>query len=259
MKFDIFASYWLRRKPVLMPYPMHPVHWGHHGHNMPSTLERLRNSNKKIRLFFSGDTKGYKRPKTTYPDIKLSRPEIIDALLNHLPANSLLIDDEDLLTSTFEGEYKNRFVVLDTSKLWIDDSIWFERLAKADFFLAPPGISMPMCHNVIEAMALGVIPVINYPEWFSPKLQHMKTCITFDSTHDLKQKACKIMEMNRHQISHLRSNVIAYYDHYLLPEKFIRDIELSKKSKLTVAMITEKYVSQNALKLNKNSIILQGG
>ena len=237
---------------------MHPVHWGHHGADMSGTLERLRHSDKRIRLFFSGDTKGYNRPKITYPDVKLSRPEIIDTLVQHLPDDSLAIDNEAMLDSVFKGEYANKFVVLDTSKLWIDDSIWFDRLSSADFFLAPPGICMPMCHNVIEAMALGVIPVINYPEWFTPRLEHMKNCVVFGSGDDLIKKVRQVLKMGSEQISELRKNVISYYENNLRPEIFVRDIQASSSNKVTALMITEKYVNQCASKLNKNSIIVRG-
>ena len=43
---------------------------------------------------------------------------------------------------------------------------------------------MPMCHNIIESMAVGVIPITNYPEWFDPDLEHMKNCIVFDDQKD---------------------------------------------------------------------------
>ena len=37
-----------------------------------------------------------------------------------------------------------------------------DALAKADFFLACPGVGMPLCHNLIEAIAAGAIPILQY-------------------------------------------------------------------------------------------------
>ncbi|ALP54083.1 hypothetical protein Tel_13600 [Candidatus Tenderia electrophaga] len=255
--YDIFSSYWLTKKPILMPYPMHPVHWGHHGKDMYGVLRCLRKSQKRLRLFFSGDTNGYNRPKVKYPDVKLSRPEIIEILLQRLPDDSLILDDETTLSAAFAGDYLNKFVVLDTTRLWVDDALWLDRLSRADFFLSPPGICMPMCHNVIEAMALGVIPVINYPEWFSPGLEHMKNCIAFGDADDLARKVRHVLGMGERQIAELRNNVISYYQEHLRPETFVRRIEQAPGGTVQVLMVTEKYVNKNSSKLGKRSILMR--
>lgn len=257
VKFDIFSSYRFKKKPILMPYPIHPVHWGHHGKEMSAVLDRLRRNEKKTRIFFSGDTKGYKRPKTTYPDVKLSRPEIIRALIHNLPNSSSVIDDYSGLSALLHGEYINKFVVLDTSKLWVDDSVWFDYLSASDFFLSPPGICMPMCHNVIEAMALGVIPIINYPEWFSPTLEHMSNCIVFGSIEDLCAKVNEVLEMGEEDIAELKMRVISYYEKHLRPEAAVHKVEANLSRKVQLLMITERYVNQNFSKLGGGSILMR--
>ena len=55
IRFDIFSSYWSSNS-ILFPYPVHPVHTGP---DFKNNLLRLRTSSKSVRLFFSGDMKGY--------------------------------------------------------------------------------------------------------------------------------------------------------------------------------------------------------
>ena len=257
IRFDIFSSYWLRQRPIIMPFPMHPVHWGHYGTEMEATLERLRASDRRLRVFFSGDTKGYIRPKVAYPNVKLSRPEIIKVLLDRLGNDAEFVSDEPLLHSLFDGGYTNKCVILDIGKLWIDDSVWLPRLAAADFFLSPPGYCMPMCHNAVEAMAVGTIPVTNYPEWFVPQLEHIKNCLAFTNENDLVSQVRHALEMSPMRIAEMRKRVIEYYENYLRPQIFVRNIEAEKKNMAIALMISDRYVAKNASKLSRRSILLR--
>jgi hypothetical protein len=146
----------------------------------------------------------------------------------------------------------------DTSKMWIDPVDWLPYLSKADFFICPPGYSMPMCHNVVEAMAVGAIPIINYPEWFNPDLRHMENCIIFDDKKDLIKKLESALELDQQKISEMRNHAIDYYENHLNPRKFISNVESRQENKTTVLMITDRNTIKNANKLNKNSILIRG-
>ena len=56
---------------------------------------------------------------------------------------------------------------------------WLEALAKADFFLACPGVLMPLCHNVIESLVAGAIPILQYGSYLSPRLEDGINCLAF--------------------------------------------------------------------------------
>jgi hypothetical protein len=140
----------------------------------------------------------------------------------------------------------------------IGETHWLSTLATSDFFLCPPGYVMPMCHNTVEAMAVGAIPIINYPEWFDPHLEHLQNCIAFDEKGDLLAKLNEVLAMDAGQIARMRQRVIAYYDQCLAPERFVRKIELSERRKVVVLMITDANVTRNAPQLNGRSILMRG-
>lgn len=156
----------------------------------------------------------------------------------------------------FKGDYINKCVIIDTGKLWIDDQCWLENLSKSDFFLCPPGISMPMCHNAIEAMSVGTIPIINYPEWFSPSLIHMENCIIYDDETDLLDKIDCALNLEKPKLAEMRKKVIDYYNSHLNPVSFINKLEFIQDNKQLILITTGNYVAKNASKLNKHSILL---
>ena len=84
---------------------------------------------------------------------------------------------------------------------------------------------MPMCHNVVEAMAVGTIPLIDYPEWLHPRLEHLTNCIAFDGKEDLVAKMRLALSMPTSKVAEMRANVAAYYSAYLQPEVAVERIE----------------------------------
>ena len=254
VRYDVFSPYWFK-KPVIMPFPLHPHH------NTPDLKRRLqqyRSTRKNMKIFFSGDTKGYSQNRIQYPKEKLPRLTIINTILERLGDQVLLVNESSDLNNLRDAAYVNKCVIVDTNNIWVESKNWMDDIARADFFLSPPGIVMPMCHNIIEAMSVGTIPVTNYPEWFDPDLRHMENCIVFDDSEDLIKKIQLAMKMGDAQRAKMRKNVIDYYETHLKAEVFIHRLESSKARVLPVLMYLEKNVARNFSKLNRNSILISG-
>ncbi len=251
--FDVFSPYWFEQ-PIIMPFTVHPVHATR---NYELGLEEYRATKKSIRVFFSGDTEGYVRNRVKYPKAKLPRLKIMEAIRDRMSNVSLFVEDLPVL-SELSNTYANKCVIVDTGKIWVDDRYWLSNLAMADFFLSPPGYVMPMCHNAVEAMAVGAIPITNYPEWFDPALSDMENCIVFDDERDLEQKIKLALAMDQEQIAEMRSHAIKYYETYLKPGAFIQRIESSENDQVTLLMLTEGNMAKKASKLRKTSILMRG-
>ena len=183
---------------------------------------------------------------------------MINTILDKLASRTIHVKDAALLNQLFDGDFIDSCAIVDTSKMWIDPKDWLPDLSKADFFICPPGYVMPMCHNVIEAMAVGTIPIINYPEWFNPDLRHMENCIVFGDRDDLVKKINEVLDMGSQQVAEMRDRVIDYYENHLKPRKFINDIESREENKVIVLMITDKTTRKNVTRLNKKSILITG-
>jgi hypothetical protein len=133
IKFDIFSTYWIT-DPLIMPYPVHPLL---SGADLPLQLERLRKNEKKLRIFFSGDTKGYTKNRIHYPNTKLPRLEVIETILKISGDKTIHVKDEDSLNSLFAGDFINSCIIVDTDRMWIDPTDWLPHLSKTDFFIFP--------------------------------------------------------------------------------------------------------------------------
>ena len=254
VRFDVFSPYWFTR-PMLMPYPVHPVHTGS---DLQDRLQKYRASERKMRVFFSGDREGYIRNRIRYPKPKLARLDVINAILQGMGERVLPVQGEADLDSACSGGYVDKCLIMDQSQSRIHETRWLQTLATSDFFLCPPGFVMPMCHNTVEAMAVGAIPIINYPEWFDPHLEHRKNCIAFEDKVDLLDKLNEVLQMDANEIARMRRQVVDYYDNRLAPESFVRRIESSEKDKVVVLMITDANVTKHASRLNARSVLMRG-
>jgi len=255
VRYDVFSPYWFS-DPIVMPYPVHPAH---SGAGLEERLKQCRQSQRRMRIFFSGDTEGYVRSRIRYPNEKLPRLVVVNTIREQLGERLSVVQDEGGLARELAGtEYCNRFVMADPGSFRIDSAKWLNTLAMADFFLCPPGYVMPMCHNTVEAMAVGAIPIISYPEWFQPGLAHLENCIVFGDGSDLIRQLHGVLAMGSDQIAEMRRRVIDYYDRYLTPESFTRRIETSKERKVIVLMITDANMVNKASRLNGHSVLLRG-
>lgn len=255
VKFDVFSPYWLK-DPIIMPYPVHPVHARE---DLEDRLQRNGSGDRSVRIFFSGDVQGYVKNRIRYPKEKLTRTEVINSILEGMGDKVLLIKEQEKLEQIFSGSaYTNKCVIVDANRLRVDDQSWLTTLAKCDFFLCPPGYVMPMCHNIIEAMAVGAIPITNYPEWLSPSLVHERDCIAFEGRGDLMDKLATVMHMRQDEVLAMRQRVLKYYHDHLTARSFTRKIEASASHKVIVLMITDANVTRNASKLGRHSVLIRG-
>ncbi|MCY7290857.1 MAG: hypothetical protein LH615_01635, partial [Ferruginibacter sp.] len=200
---------------AFMPYPMHPsIYSG----GQYSEIKNLQNIPKKLRLLFAGnaDPRFYSNtdPQSILGKFKIvPRTTVIETITSHLAEEILAVKDWQHMELLFNSNYKQKCIVVDTnkSKFEVPQAKWLEIVAKSDFFLCAAGVTIPLCHNAIESMAVGTIPVTNYPDWFFPSLEHLKNCIRFTTKEDLIETIKFVLSMDKSQIEQLRKNVLEYY------------------------------------------------
>ena len=100
-------------------------------------------------------------------------------------------------------------------------------LSEFRFFLCCPGVVMPLCHNVIEAMSVGTIPIIEreYAQVMYPQLQKGKNAIIFENIDDLKDILDKqLFNISEGDFKIMSDNVLQYYQDFLSPESVVENI-----------------------------------
>ena len=140
---------------------------------------------------------------------------------------------------TVENAFKNeildqKFVFAIKENYQIEMQDVREILSYFNFYLCCPGVVMPLCHNVIEAMSVGTIPVIEkgYAEVMYPTLEHEKDAIIFENLEHLNIILEKdIFNYPAGKISEMKENVLHYYFEFLSPENMVENLNKSLAQK----------------------------
>lgn len=100
------------------------------------------------------------------------------------------------------------------SKYEISFNDFEKQLEASDFFIAPPGNGMPHCHNIMEALSRGCVPITNYDRWLMPQLQDGVNCLSFRDKEGLE----RALSMNEDEVKKMRQAAKDYYDRYCSPD-----------------------------------------
>ena len=264
----VFIDYGIpQEKPevpwMLMPYSMHPVTYKYCDE---MNLTHYRGKKRVGKLFFIGNFSSEYNTFGASPHIQkefsmLSRMDILNIIYNKqgefgeaIQIFNLCEDFNSLLYHNYRQIlYVNKFVLPGSPDVRISQKKWLPVLSMFDFFLAPPGVQMPLCHNIIEAIAEGTIPFTNYYNWFEVPLEDGKNCIAFNDEKELLQGIHRILNMSKDQIKEMRENVILYYKNYLNPEAFVNRIYDSSSDNIHVSVILED--SDLIKSINKKSFL----
>ena len=124
--------------------------------------------------------------------------------------------------------------IADNARVRFEPKAYREFISRFNFFLALPGIHMPISHNIIEAMSLGTIPFVHqsYAKHMYPPLEHMKTAFIFDDFNFMNNSIDALFSVNQTMVENMRTEVQKYYQKYLTPSAVIRNIEANNGSEI---------------------------
>lgn len=206
-----------------MPFPMFsPIY----AEQQDLQLETYRRQPRQWQIFFGGDAERGKYNKKTIREIyaKLSRAQLINFLSNQLNNEHYVeLADNDALLMAIQTR-QTGVVIMNTRQCKVMPIHWLGTLARAHFFLACPGVRYPMSHNLIEALAVGSIPITQYPEMFFPPLENGKNCLVFNNENELLDVTHKAISMSATEIAAMSQAATDYYDSYLAPKVCIQQL-----------------------------------
>lgn len=203
---------------------------------------------RKFRIFFAGSCgkKEYDRKECLN---KKYGKETRFRLVQQLKSLGLLHEIKSIedLDSALAGPPLCEFIFVDTSQLMVPSDRWLNILAQSDFFFSPPGTIFPMCHNIIEALSVGSIPITNYAEIFSPALEGDGNCLEFGDLQSLEHTIRHALDVKQDKIDHLRNGAITYYDSFLNPKNVASRLINRFHEPLTLHLLNETFGAVESL------------
>jgi len=218
LEFDLQKSKSEVINPIYIPFSVHDyIH-----RCFLKDREILLKNPRNTRMLFAGAFHGYKGKNISVILGKMEREEVVQIYRNH--PNVISIETQNQLDKILTAPATNHYYWIDTDVFRIPGSRWLEVLSHVEVFLCPPGVVNPMSYNSNEAMAMGAIPLINYPEWFHPSLENQKNCFVFSNKEDLLEGLDHISKLSQEQLSSIRSNLMTYFMQYQSDEAVLKKI-----------------------------------
>lgn len=206
-----------------MPFPLFP---GVYARGEDQKITRFRQENRPWRVFFGGDALvgKYSQPSITEVYGKLPRTDVLEILRQELPAQRWIDPQDQAGFDAIRGKPFDGLVIMNTRNCRVPVDDWLWTVADGWFYLACPGYRYPMSHNIIEAMAVGSVPITQYPELFFPALEDGVNCLVFRGADDLPGVVQRAMDMSIDEVQTLSNAAARYYDEHLSPAATVQGL-----------------------------------
>jgi len=202
------------------------------------------------RVFFAGCCEEARYGSSVLPEKfgKMNRVQIIKALHERVGADRIrhIASAADLAVPTGEVSQFVWAGAFERGGYRIPHERWIESMDRAEFFLACPGVEMPLCHNVIEALARGAVPILEHPEYFQPSLEHNENCLVFRGSDELVRMVERAFQMPGPEIQRLRVAAAKYYASHLAPGVFARRLLNLPSSRVELLLNAVRAPRENA-------------
>jgi len=191
LDLDVFSRDRVGPGDIFLPIMFHPNFLEPEIEKETESLFEARREREvpEIGIFFAGAfaREDYDKPETRETFSIMTRHEIIETLRAEF-SGSALYEPEDyasLLRDAGAGLLRDKLVICDSARVKIPQTDWFRVLSRAGYFLSPPGVLQPFCHNTVESMSVGTVPILQYPDRFIPSFEGGVNCLTFENGPDL--------------------------------------------------------------------------
>lgn len=226
----------------VMPLLMHPLVYAT---GQDRKIGQLRRHTRTIRMLFAGnvDEAAYSSSRSLSAIRErfelLDRPTVIRTLSEGLGSAARWVETPWAWAQARDHPGEAQLVMAGRNGFRIPHTQWLDALSRCEVFVAPPGVFFPLCHNLVEAMSVGAIPLTNYADWHDPPLEHMRNCISFTTEEDLLDKARVALKMAPRELARMREEVVRYYDRCFNPDAFPGRLLQDPAEKLTLFVVTD--------------------
>ncbi|TCJ19322.1 hypothetical protein EPD60_02570 [Flaviaesturariibacter flavus] len=200
-----------------IPIGMHPHMYKYGWWNAP-----VDDGNRQRSVFFAGnfDANDYKIFSATGRFTMMDRLAMAGAVAE-LPECRFPKSAGELESGRRHGTID----IVDKANFVVEQSELRPTIAQYAFFIACPGVFMPLSHNIYEAMSVGTIPILHeeYAQLFAPALVDGKNAVVFHNGN-FTEKLREALAYPEEQAATMVGQVKAYYRKHLSPEAIVNEL-----------------------------------
>ncbi len=207
-----------------VPMTMHPLFY----HKELWNQTYLKNDKKKNSVFMIGNFDG----QYNQFNEELFGMESRLTVVSFLKKNGVLseVNTKEEFYNFLESTRDKECIILDKNNFSIEMKNLRSVLSQFPFFLALPGVNIPHCHNIVEAMSVGSIPIMhkNYAVLWNPELKHLDTAIVYYNLDDLYENLKIVFDEDESEVERMHLNVLKYYNDNLTPAAVVNNLEKNR-------------------------------
>ena len=214
---------------IALPYFAHPTIQAKHEFSPPTDPAAER----PVRIFFAGNTraKKYSAGPVKEKYLMMPRNQVLQHVRNHLAPADIRVPTSNSELARID---RTTFFCAEGRHFRIPFENWLATMRQADFFLACPGVAMPLCHNLLEALLCGTVPILEYHRYLHPALEHGKNCLTYHDRASLIEAINQAIAMPSDQVIALRRGAYDYFQQNCLRGQFVRKLLDNPASEVTL-------------------------
>lgn len=208
---------------IILPYFFNPMV---HEHVGGTDLARYRSRVRPYRVFFAG-TVNRRYDRDTIPGRygMLSRCQVLETVRRRFgPEERVMVDGYEELCRLGEAG-RGRIVLLSPEAPLMTVEEWLTVLGRSEVLLAAPGVSMPLAHNLWEALALGTVPLLEYARQLVPPLEGGREAFEYAGADGLERELRRVLALGSETFEPMRAAGEEYYRRHGTVESFLARLE----------------------------------
>jgi len=152
----------------------------------------------------------------------MTRWKTIDLVNRYYKDKTTAISDNSFTTPLPKATYASPPL---NEKLHVDN--YLALLKSSRFYIACPGTSFAISHNLVESMLSGCVPIMQYGHHLNPPLEDGLHCLSFQDEHSLHACLKKAEQMSQESWKTLQKNSLAYAHKYFKSGSFSHKVKES--------------------------------
>lgn len=233
VRYDVFGGDVDPDAALFYPILFHPdLHDRQHERESEGLYRAsLARPGERMGVFFAGNCSAplYDDPETKERFGLQTRWELFERIKAGLGPDELFLPGSyaELVGAIEAGSLRRKVVLVNTNDFEIPGEEWLSILSRADFFIHMPGYVQPFCHNQVESLSVGAVPITEFPRLFRPAFRDGVDCLSFKGPDQLIAVLKGAIGGGRSDeaLRAMRERCVRYYAERLSFDSFARRLE----------------------------------